>query len=263
MTDALNRRCEIGEYSLWLIDDPESNLTSRERSFLMPQVVEVARKGFGSESIPESDIYLHAIEVKHGAYVFRDSRLLAFTSGVSIESSQGLVAYLEGTAILPEAQGRGIYDVLIGVRLLWLSAAEPAFVATRTANPIVAKKLLEIDPYPFSSESLKYQTLAVELAQIIFRDFSDHRAPGGPHFEVAPGVFRMAYESAMNSSTPISGSEWLDDWFEGHLETDEGDAVLIVGEYQKEFARNLVRKGIERIGGTSDDAWSVISSFIA
>jgi len=253
---------DINGYRILMALHPAVTLDPALRSELALGLIPVARKAFGTEAITESDILLHALEVTHGIYVRKGDTHLAFSSASPATTSRGEVAYMQGTAIHPDAKRTGLYQLLIALRLLMLrtGSTQPAYLSTRTQSPLVARRFGEFRPYPFFEQADDgCQVVATELAPIIFAEHSDFQNPEGLDFEAGTGVFRRAYEGSMYPEIPWSGDADLDAQFRERLDFDRGDAVLLVAPYTLPVIASMLSASLDRLGASADERAAVAS----
>ncbi len=237
----------VGPYRFEAVRTPAEALTQIELEQLTPTLTAVARAAFGVSQITDSDVFLHAIQVEAAIYVWHGGKPIGFSSAASIAlASNTDVCYLEGTALLPEFQGVGLYPCITALRvLLW--GAESQFIATRTQNALVCKNLADLQPYPIFTHSQQFQRTAQQLAHIIYTQMSDYRRPDGLRFEPHTGVFREAYEGAMNPDRTLTGHAQLDRTME-LLDVSRGDALLLVAPTNLPILRRMLTSSIARMG---------------
>jgi hypothetical protein len=244
---------DINGYTILVAADPAVTLEPALRSSLQQGLIPVARKAFGTDAITESDILLHALEVAHGVFVRQGDVHVAFSSASPVGTSRGEVAYMQGTAIHPDFKRTGMYQLLIALRLLMLRTrpSEPAFLATRTQSPLVARRFSEFRPYPlFEQPDDGCEAVAIELAPLIFEEHSDFHNPSGLDFDAPTGVFRRAYEGSMYPEMPRSGDAGLDDKFRALLDFDQGDAFLLVAPFNPAVVRSMLATSLDRLGAS-------------
>lgn len=216
---------------LTFIADPSTTLSEQDISAMLPECVVITRSGFGTDTITESDVAIHALQVPFGAYLAVDGTLVAFSSA-SLLSTGALdtpVLYLGGTAISKEAQGAGFYWPMILTRFALGVEAGARHFTTRTQNPRVCKALTSFGPYPWTAGTEVLAPVAAEVAADLFTHASDFQRPGGLLFEPEVGVVRQAYEHPMYPETFWSGDSDIDKMFREHISVEGGDAVIVVG----------------------------------
>lgn len=251
----------LGDYTVRLARDPLRSLDSATIASLRAGLVPVARAAFGTDAITESDVELHALDVTHGIFVQRGDVHAAFSSGTPAPTSLGLAGYMQGTAIHPDFKRLGLYHLLIALRLLMLRVQRPelAFVATRTQSPVVCRRFADFQPYPlYRRDDSPSATVATELAEKIFADFTDYRHPDGFVFERPTGVFRHAYPGSMYGSIPWSGDPELDAKCRAALNFDDGDAFVLAAPFDLEVTRRLLLAGLDRLDTTPDQRATVL-----
>ncbi|MGK2957219.1 MAG: hypothetical protein ACSLFB_02185 [Acidimicrobiales bacterium] len=216
---------------LRIVRDPLNTLTQDEIDALLPSCVAIARTGFGSDQISESDVALHAIEVGYGAYLTTNDQLVGFAAASVFKVKRLVrpVLYLAGTAIEKQSQGWDYYHPLVLARLALGTVNGASHFATRTQSPIVCKALREYTWYPFDRSGRRYGHVAREVAEHLYEHGSDFRGPEGVLMDEETGVVRRAYEQPMYKNVPWSSHAEIDNYFLENVSTEHGDALILVG----------------------------------
>lgn len=219
-----------------VVRDPARTLEPAEVEDLMPQWVAITRSAFENELIPESDVRIHALEVRYGAYLRVDGQEVAFTSAdiLSPPSLEAPALYLEGTALHRDWQGRQLYWPLIACRLAIGKALGCGFITTRTPNPRVCRSLRRFEPYPIFDQRPAFAAAAGEIASELYEHHSDYQRDGGCLFDLATGIQKNAYAGRMNKTLPEPGDPRIDKWFGDHVDVDAGDAMILVSELRED-----------------------------
>lgn len=215
---------------LRIVRDPATSLSPDVIEQSMPHWVAITRSAFENDAIPESDVRIHALEVRFGAYLEVDGQQVAFTSADILTPSalDAPALYLEGTALHRDWQERHLYWPLIACRLAVGKATGCGFITTRTPNPRVCRSLRRFAPYPIFDQKPTFADAAEQIAAELYHNHSDYRREGGCLFDRATGVQRNAYAGRMNRTLPPTGDTRIDQWFAKHVDADAGDAVIVV-----------------------------------
>ncbi len=216
---------------LRIVRDPSNTLSRAEVDVLLPSCVSIARAGFGSDQISESDVVLHAIEVGYGAYLWANDELVGFATASVFKVKRLVrpVLYLAGTAIEKQSQGWDYYHPLVLARLALGAVNGASHFATRTQSPIVCKALREYSWYPFDRSGRRYGHIAREVAEYLYEHGSAFQSPGGVVMNEDTGVVRRAYEHPMYKNVPWSSDAKIDNYFLENVSIDNGDALILVG----------------------------------
>lgn len=269
-------------YQIQLVLDPAKSLAESEREQLIRECIPVARGGFRNDGVTESDIRLHAIQVAMALYVREEAsqNLVAFATTALKPDRTPPVIYLEGTVIGPQAQGRGLYDILIAVRILAglerLTAAvdSQVLVSTRTQNPIVFRTMsTKLGLYPHVDEPTPNDVAvaAADLAVIVRDQHSDFVSPRGLEFD-PPGrslVYELAYGyvdeagnvrgiSMQGDNISWTGDQKIDGYVQDQLNFNNGDAFLMAGWCNRKRVVALLDAAIAKV---SPDDRSLLARF--
>lgn len=211
---------------------------------MTPGLVRVARQAFRNQGIPESEVLSYAVDVPLAVYVSAAGSTVGFASAATIDSTRGPVVFLEGTVLGAGAQGRHLYDLLIGYRMTALAppASREILVATRTQNPVVARRLVDFgfDRPGAIAEDLREP--AGMVAKFAHGRHAGHLASGGLAFDSATGICRSAYAEQLYRTMPRSGDADIDGWFEKSLDHVAGDAVILVAALTRSAVDERIAK---------------------
>jgi hypothetical protein len=221
---------------LLLVRDPARNLDPSVVERSLPHLVNIARSAFENDAVTESDVRLHAVEVRYGVYLRIDDEDVAFASAdVFFPSSLPTPAvYLEGSAVHQDWQEKHYYWPLIACRLAIGKALGAGYVTTRTPNPRVCRSLRRFQPYPIFDRRPELAAAAEEIAHEIYAHHSDYQRPDGFRFDRETGVQHNAYAGRMNKTAPVTGDARIETWFEDHVNVDAGDALVLLSELRED-----------------------------
>jgi hypothetical protein len=242
--DGMRVKIEIGDAGeLELVRDPRTTLDPLRVETLVRELLPIVRSGFGNDQFTPYQVALAAIDVPYGAFMYRASELVGFTSASVLEDLPARVLYLGAAAVAPHVQGRGHYQSLLLARFAIGAVAEATYFTTRTQSPIVCRTLKAFRPYPFTPGTEHYQAAARQIAQGLDGHGPRTTArPGGPSFDDETGVVHEAYDAALYSALPWSGDPDIDGYIDAHLSIDRGDALIVVGSLRSAELDELCRR---------------------
>ncbi len=257
-------RLLIGAYKIDIIDEPRKTLTKAELDQLGTAAIPIVRKGFRNDNITESDIRTHALDVDTGIYIRgEDGELIGF-GGSGLEEIDGRsVVHLKGAAILPEYQGKGLYNILTPLRAIREAEKNgpEVYVGTRTQNPRVFEYMtgkLGLHPHINEAPAKDLEDLAESYAQLVRDKHSDFRSREGAGFEKDTFVVKRAYGfidkqgvergfCMYGDNLPHAKDKNIDDYLNKNLDFDNGDAMILIGRHDEERCARAYQQGIERL----------------
>jgi len=267
---------DFGKVTLEFVERPNETLSAEYRSSLVQECIPAARSAFDFEGVTASDIETHAMEVSFAIFVRDPSGgLIGFASSF-FERVQGRdFVYLEGTALRKECQGQGLYIPLVALRVLAGSHrnASAPLVATRTQTPVVFKMMTEkFGLFPRLSESVPdaLKDLAEDFAGVVRENHSDFKSAAGLDFDRNHLVVRRAYGRQLEDGTEegvcMYGPDdnkipWLEEpkdsatnrYIRDHLSHQNGDAFLMIGEFDESRTVAALRASVGGKTGVSSD----------
>jgi hypothetical protein len=249
---------DFGSLQFEIVDKPYLTLNPEYRASLTEECVPLARQAFKNEGVTTSDIITHAIRVPTAVFVRSNTgELVAFASSLVETVLNRSIVYLEGTAILPAFQKRGLYSPLVALRILLGGKDLPeaaALVSTRTQSPLVMRTMvrkLGLYPRPGEPTPEDIKDVAVAFAAIVREKYSDFKSPDGLNFDRDRFIFRKAYEFCMyGTDIPWCGAkdEEVDVFVRQYLDLPNGDTVLLIGPFDQRRAKQLFMESATNAG---------------
>jgi hypothetical protein len=266
MSDAV--RVKSGSFSFEIVDRPSETLDPEYKALLIAESCEIAKKAFRNDGVTDADVVKHAIDVSTAIFL-RDSsdRLIGFSSTVVTQVNGRDIVYLEGTALHPDFQGRGLYGPVIALRtLLGLLAVgtSRSLVSTRISSPRILKTMVRefsLYPNPYVDTPEEFKELAEMFADIVRLNHSDFQ---GSTFDREHLVVRRAYARAAtgegfcmydkdmpwceNDKHHTQDDRAMDEFVRQHLNYNDGDAFLMIGICDRDRVVDLLMKSAGAAG---------------
>lgn len=253
--------------TILLVQDPTKTLDEQAREVLIQECIPVARKAFGNDGVTESDIRLHVMGVSTAIFVKNaDDRVIAFSTTVLKADRTPPIIYLEGTAVLPEYQKYGFYGALVAMRILSgqerLAGQQDLLICTRTQSPIVFRFMSrKLGLYPRVEEPIPddLARIAEEFALVIRNEHSDFLSKDGLVFNRDTFVMRKAYGIVdaqgeehgfcmFGDNVPwVVDDEAVNDFIRANVNLQDGDAIILLGSYDKEKALKVLDESLNKI----------------
>jgi len=244
----------LQDYIVYLVDNPLGMGSSLKES-LIKKCIFIARKGFNNEKVSENDVLIHALDVDTGVYISDRKDLIAFGGGVVDEVEGEKILHLKGTAIIPEHQGKKLYQIITSLRALKESEKfRDFYVGSRTQNPRVFEFMTKnFDMWPKMGVEIpkEIKEVAGKYANYVQNKHSDFIPTNGIVFDKNNLIVRRAYgfvgengdESGFcmyGDSLPSTKDQSINEYFKSNLNHNDGDAFILFGNFnKKKYLRNL------------------------
>ncbi len=195
------------------ITNPQVFFRENKEDFM--NIVQVVRDAFGTP-MTEEDIYQH-LTMPSKVYLLKDSGKVFGMCSYSPKILNGTrVLFVDGIAINPNAQGRGVFG-----EVTLIAKEDEKFVALKTQNPRMYRALEKFSHKIFPNDSLIFP----ERISTVMKDLADNLHLKVDSLMVARGFYGTSlYPLALNHQT---ASRLFDDILK--VDYKNGDSVLCLG----------------------------------
>jgi hypothetical protein len=249
----------VNDLTIYVVHDASEAISTQDKTELVRQALPVARLAFHIPDIPETAINHFFIDVSTTIYIKHKNHVIAIAGCETDSVGEHTIIYLKATVVHPEYQSRGLYNLLVALRVIFIAEQQSntdLLVSTRTQNPRVYEKVSQLGLFPRADEPTPnwLQSVALPYAQLVQQQYSygSFDSNGGVEIDVEHLVIRRAYRNVNEQSEeetvciypelPQARDQRIMQFFADYVDCENGDALLLLGSYDKQACLSMLRQ---------------------